>query len=105
MSDAPLGERLLPETWPLHRIAQELGKSSNVLVDASRRGTFPALVKIGALWYVKADDMRAWFAKQHATSATPAQLERIRQAGRAATARQPKRRPRQPRARNAASSQ
>lgn len=96
---------LLPELWPLHRIAKELGKATHVLVDASSRGEFPPLVRIGAVWHVKADLMREWVDRNHAaTTVTPAQIDQIRQAGRAEAAPQPSPRPRQPRARSAASS-
>ena len=96
--------RLLPELWPLHQIAKELGKASHVLVDASRTGTFPPVIRIGALWFVKADLMREWVDRQHAAATvTPEQRDRIRAAGAAASP-PPARRPRQPRARSAASS-
>ena len=97
---------LLPEMWPLHQIAKELGKASHVLVSASRNGTFPPVVKVGALWFVEAEKVRAWFGRNHANenAATPADRDRIRKAGRAAAAKQPERRPRQPRGRSGASS-
>ena len=99
-----MGERLLPELWPLHQIAKELGKASHVLVDASRAGTFPPLVRVGALWFVKAELMREWIDRQHAAvTVTPGQRDRIRAAG-VAAGQPPARRPRQPRARSAASS-
>jgi len=100
-----VSDELLPELWPLHRIAKELGKATHVLVAASKAGTFPAIVRVGAVWFVKAELVRSWFNFQHAKpKVTPAQMERIRQAGRAARAGSPSRRPRQPRARTAASS-
>lgn len=75
---------LLPEMWPLAKVAKELGKASHVLVDASRRGEFPPLVRVGATWYVKADACREWFERQHVDPGlTPAQLEQVRHAGRA----------------------
>lgn len=89
---------LLPELWPLHRVAKELGKASHVLVTASRNGTFPPVFRVGALWFVKADDVRAWFSRNHAEAPATADIERVRQAGRAVAARQPRRRPAQPRA-------
>jgi hypothetical protein len=98
-------DRLLPELWPLHRIAKELGKSTHVLVDASTRGEFPSLVRFGAVWHVRADLMREWCDRQHAPAAlTPGQIDQIRQAAQGEEAPPPSRRPRQPRARNAASS-
>lgn len=100
-----MSDRLLPEMWPVHRIAKELGKAGHVLVTASRNGTFPPVVRVGALWFVKADHVREWFDKQHATgSVTPEQRDRIRQAGRAVAGSPPSPRPRQPRARTATSS-
>lgn len=99
-------ERLLPEMWPVARVARELGKASHVLVDASRRGEFPPVVRVGGCWYVRADACRDWFDRQHAESLSEAQLAQIRQAGRdpqAAEARRPARRPDQPRARTAGS--
>jgi hypothetical protein len=105
MEGVMVTDNLLPELWPLHRIAKQLGKATHVLVDASRRGEFPGIIRFGAVWYVKADSMRAWIEKNHAaTTVTPAQIDQIRQAGRAAAAPQPSPRPRQPRARSAASS-
>ena len=96
--------RLLPELWPLHQIAKELGKASHVLVSASQAGTFPPVIRIGALWFVKAELMREWIDRQHAASiVTPEQRDRIRAAGDVA-AQLPAPRPRQPRARSAASS-
>lgn len=78
-------ERLLPEMWPLHRVAKELDKASHVLVSASRNGTFPPIVRVGALWFVKADDVREWFSRNHAKVAPTADYERVRQAGRKQT--------------------
>ena len=96
---------LLPELWPLHKLAKELGKATHVLVSASRAGTFPPVVRVGAVWFVKADLVRAWFDGQHAAvSVTPAQQDRIRQAGQAEAGALPSRRPRQLRGRSAASS-
>lgn len=96
---------LLPEMWPLHKLAKELGKASHVLVTASRNGAFPPVVKVGALWFVEAEKVRDWFSRNHAADeSSPADRDRIRQAGRAAGGSQPARRPRQPRARNGASS-
>lgn len=75
---------LLPEMWPLSKVAKELGKASHVLVDASRRGQFPPLVRVGSCWFVKADACREWFDRQHvAEGFTESQLEQIRHAGRA----------------------
>lgn len=97
--------RLLPELWPLHRVAKELGKATHVLVAASRAGQFPPVVKIGAVWHVRAELMTAWVNRQHATaSVTAEQRERIRAAGRTGAAERPSRRRRQPRARSASSS-
>ena len=98
-------ERLLPELWPLHRIAKELGKATHVLVSASREGRFPPVIQIGAVWHVRADLMTEWVYRQHATSTvTPEQRDRIREAGRSAEGAPPSRRRRQPRARTASSS-
>ncbi|HEX5050370.1 MAG TPA: hypothetical protein VFZ65_01230, partial [Planctomycetota bacterium] len=59
-----------------------LGKATHSLVAASKVGTFPPLVRVGAIWFVKASDVRAWFDRNHAAPAvTEAQRERIRQAG------------------------
>jgi hypothetical protein len=78
---------------PLHRVAKQLGKATHVLVDASRRGEFPHVVKVGAVWYVSHDAVLVWFGKQHAHgTVSPAQQDRIRQAGRDAGA-QPRPRP------------
>lgn len=97
--------RLLPELWPLHRVAKELGKATHVLVDASRRGEFAPVIRVGAVWFVRADACREWFERQHAVATvTSGQRERIRQAGRAEGARQPSPRPRQPRGHTEASS-
>jgi len=75
-------ERLLPELWPLHRVAKELGKASHVLVTAAQDGRFPPVYRVGALWFVRADDVRDWFSRNHATKASEAELDRIRAAGR-----------------------
>ena len=98
-------ERLLPELWPLHRVAAELGRSTYNLVDASRRGNFPPVHQVGRTWFVKADAVRDWFATNHAAlRVTPEQRDRIRAAGRAEGARLPARRQPRLRARSAASS-
>lgn len=104
MTDAE--PRILPEMVPLHRVAKELGKATSVLVAASREGRFCPLVRVGAVWFVKLDEVKAWFDRQHAKSVqvTPADRERIRQAGRAEATGSPARRRHQPRARTAASS-
>lgn len=77
-------DRLLPESWPLHRIGKELGKATHVLVSASAAGKFPPVFPIGVVWHVRADLMLEWVNRQHAGDGalTPAQLDRIRQAGR-----------------------
>lgn len=96
---------LLPELWPLHQVAKELGKATHVLVSASRDGTFPPLSRVGAVWYVKADLVREWFDRQHAVgSVTPEQRDRIRKAGRSGADAPRARRQRQPRASTASSS-
>lgn len=98
-------DRLLPEQWPLHRVAKELGKATHVLVTASRQGTFPHVVKVGSVWYVNAAECSAWFDRQHATSSvTSLQRDRIRLAGRGEAERLLPRLPRQPRAHTASSS-
>lgn len=61
-------DRLLPEMWPLHRLAAELGRKPASLVAASRRGQFPPLVRIGRDWFVPADAMREWVGKNHVRS-------------------------------------
>ena len=95
---------LLPEMWPLHRIAKELGKASHVLVAASRSGTFPPVIRVGALWFVKAEEVRAWFDKNHAVDvASPATLDRVKAAGRASASSQRRRLPAQLRAHSASS--
>lgn len=89
---------LLPEMWPLHKVAKELGKASHVLVTAARNGTFPPVVKVGAVWFVEAEKCRDWFSRNHAADdVSPADRDRIRQAGRAASGQPPARRLRQPR--------
>lgn len=75
-------DRLLPELWPLHRVARELGKATHVLVDASRRGDFCPIHKVGAVWFVRADAVREWFSRNHAAGATAAELTAMRQAAR-----------------------
>lgn len=101
MTDA----RLLPELWPLHLIGKELGKSTQVLVEASSRGEFPPVVRIGATWHVKADLMREWLERQHAPQmVSQAHVERMQAAARAAVSRPRGRRQLQPRARTASSS-
>lgn len=98
-------DRLLPELWPLHRVAKELGKATHVLVAASREGRFPPVVQIGALWHVRADLMTAWVNGQHAgAGVSPEQRARIREAGRSAAGEQPSPRRRRLRARSASSS-
>ena len=88
---------LLPEMWPLHKIAKELGKASHVLVTASRAGTFPPVVRVGALWFVQAEACRAWFDRQHAgEDPSSRDLDRIRAAGRAAAGSPRRRLPDQP---------
>lgn len=95
----------IPPMVPLHEVAKELGKVTHVLVTAARAGQFPPLVKVGAVWYVRKDQLDQWFQRNHATGGiTPAQLERIRQAGRAVGAKPRARLRRQPRARTASSS-
>lgn len=54
--------RLLPEMWRLHQVAKELGKETRELVDASARGEFPRIKKIGHLWFVEADLVHKWLA-------------------------------------------
>lgn len=94
--------RLLPEQWPLHRIAKELGKATHVLVAASRHGKFPHVVMVGNVWYVNAAECVAWFERQHApSSVTQAQRDRIRQAGRGEVVPPPRRPQIQPRASSA----
>lgn len=96
---------LLPELWPLHRLAKELGKATHVLVSASRAGQFPPIVRVGAVWFVKAELVRAWFDSQHAASTvTSQQRDRIRQAGQAVAGQPPRSPRRQPRARTESSS-
>lgn len=73
---------ILPTLIPLRRVAKELGKSTHVLVSASAAGTFPPVVCVGAMWFVKAALLHEWFDQQHAESVTPAHLERMRQAAR-----------------------
>lgn len=38
-----MSARVIPDMVPLHLVAKQLGKSSNVLVVASGQGTFPSL--------------------------------------------------------------
>ena len=96
---------ILPETVPLHLIAKELGQSTHVLVAASVRGEFPPLVRVGRVWRVRRDLLTEWFGKQHATNEiTPAQSERIRQAGQSEAGELRALPPLQPRANTAASS-
>ncbi|MEO6593712.1 MAG: hypothetical protein ABIP94_03045 [Planctomycetota bacterium] len=74
--------RLLPEMWPLHRVAKELGKATHVLVAASARGKFPPIVQVGAVWFVHAAAVREWVNRNHAVPISQGQRERIRRAGR-----------------------
>lgn len=96
---------LLPELWPLRLVGKELGKATQVLVEASSRGEFPPVVRIGATWHVRADLMREWVQRQHAPElVSQAHVARMQQAARAAVSQPPARRLRQPRARSASSS-
>lgn len=90
---------------PLHVVAKQLKKATHVLVSASRLGHFPPVVKVGHVWYVSADAVAAWFARQHATNdATEGQRDRIRQAGRGIGGPRPRRPRSLPRASTAPSS-
>lgn len=107
MSDVSTLPRVLPEMVELHRIAKELRKASHVLVDASARGQFPPVVKVGAVWYVDRAKLADWFGRNHATlgdDVTPLELDRIRAAGQAGASALPAPRQRQPRGRKGASS-
>lgn len=100
-----MSERLLPEVWPLHQVAKELGKATHVLVEASSAGTFPPVFRIGAVWHVRAELMRAWINSQQAPApATAEQRERVRAAGQGEVSQPRARRRVQPRAHTAASS-
>lgn len=84
-SKSPKREPLLPELWELHKVARELGSSTQVLVEASSRGEFPPVVRIGAKWHVKADLMREWIERQHAPEqVSQAHVDRMKAAARAA---------------------
>lgn len=96
---------LLPTMVPLHRVAKELGKATHVLVSASRAGTFAPLVKVGALWFVRQDELDAWFNRNHAApTLTTDQLARIDSVARSEDPAPQQSRPRRPRARSEASS-
>lgn len=98
--------RVLPEMVELHRVAKELRKASHVLVDASARGQFPPVVKVGAVWYVDRAKLADWFSRNHATlgdDVSPLELDRIRAAGQAGVSAPLAPRQRQPRGRKGAS--
>lgn len=95
----------LPPMVPLHEVAKELGKQTNVLVSASRRGEFCPIVRVGAVWYVRRDLLNEWFNRQHAVSlSTPESRRWLRSQAGSAAAEPPSPRPPQPRARSASSS-
>lgn len=95
----------LPPVIPLHEVARELRKSTHVLVSASSAGTFPPIVRVGAIWFVRQDLLADWFGRQHAPAAvTPLQTAWVRQAAETAACAPPSPHPRRPRARTASSS-
>lgn len=63
--------KLLPEMWRLANVARELHVHSSTLVDASRRGRFPPVVRVGGVWMVQAESVREWFSRQHAAPLNP----------------------------------
>lgn len=73
---------LLPEIWPLHKVAKELGKATHVLVSASAEGAFPPVFRIGAVWHVQAELVREWIEKNQAPPPKPLNRIRVRDAGR-----------------------
>lgn len=50
-------DRITPPVVALHRVAAELGRGTQALVTASRRGDFAPLVKVGAVWFVRQDEL------------------------------------------------
>ena len=95
-------DRVIPEMVPLHRVAKELDKATHVLVSASRSGTFCPIVKVGAVWFVRRDELDSWFGRQHAVSPEPGAMSRRLAA--VADAQQPPAQPAQTRGRSASSS-
>lgn len=72
---------LIPEMLPLHRVAGELNKATHILVAASRRGEFVPLVRVGSQWYVRADEVREWFASDHEHGPSRAETRALKAAG------------------------
>lgn len=79
----------LPDMTPMHLVAKRLGVHGHTLVEASARGEFVRLVRVGQRWYAPTAELQDWFARQHARVLSPQQVEAIRLA---ATAERPPRR-------------
>lgn len=75
------GMSVIPEMVALSEVAKQLGKSSHVLVRASQRGKFVPLVRVGAKWYARAELLREWFAADHSSGPTPAEIAALKAAG------------------------
>lgn len=84
--------RLLPEQWRLSIVARELRVHAHTLVEASRDGRFPPLVRVGRCWFVDAAAVRDWFSRQHVVTPDPLRLQAIQAYVRAGGAPLPARR-------------
>lgn len=102
-AESPRRPRLLPELWKLADVAAELRMHTHSLVEASRRGEFVKVTKVGKTWFARAIDVLAWFEKSNDRSVSELMRDRIRAAGAAPDGARPPRRQRQPRARSGAS--
>lgn len=57
-------------------------RSTHSLVAAASRGQFPRVTRIGAKWYARVDEVKAWFDGNHATLVSPGLVGVVRRAGR-----------------------
>lgn len=94
---------LLPEMVRLSEVAKALDVHGHTLVEASQRGQFVRLVRIGETWYAPLIEVQEWFSRNHA--APVSLVSRAKRAARqAASDRQPASPRRRARGSSAASS-